>query len=66
MGEEKRNGVSPIPENLKGVLNEAQWQALSGIKYSGWELRFLHRPLFQESVLVVHNSNDGTTGIPTT
>ena len=63
MDREKRKGGISIPENLKEILNEAQWQALSGIKYSGWELRFLRRPLFQDSVLVVHNSNDGRTGI---
>jgi hypothetical protein len=60
---EKRKGSIAIPENLKEILNEAQWQALSGIKYSGWELQFLRRPLFQDPVLVVHNSNDGRTGI---
>jgi hypothetical protein len=60
--ERRKDGIS-IPENLKEILNEAQWQALSGIKYSGWELRFLRRPLFQDPVLVVHNSNDGRTGI---
>ena len=63
MDRDKRKGGIPIPENMEEILNEAQWQALSGIKYSGWELQFLRRPLFQDAVLVVHNSNDGRTGI---
>ena len=63
MDREKRKCGIPVPEKLKEMLNEAQWQAVSGIKYTGWELRFLRRPLFQDPVLVVHNSNDGRTGI---
>lgn len=63
MDREKRKGNIPIPENLKEVLNEAQWQALSGIKYTGWELRFLRRPLFQEPVLFIQNTNNGRIGI---
>ena len=63
MDRDKRKGVISIPPNLEELLNEAQQQALPGIKYSGWELRFLRRPLFQDPVLVVHNSNDGRTGI---
>jgi hypothetical protein len=60
---EKRKGGISIPENLKEILNEAQWQALSGIKYSGWELRFLRKPVFQAPELVIQNSSDGRTGI---
>ena len=63
MDREKRKGGISIPENLKEVLNEAQWQALSGIKYSGWELRFLRKPVFQAPELVIQNSSDGRTGI---
>jgi hypothetical protein len=61
--QEKRKGGISIPENLKEILNEAQWQALSGIKYSGWELRFLRKPVFQAPELVIQNSSDGRTGI---
>jgi hypothetical protein len=58
---EKRKGDIPIPDNLEEVLNEAQRQALPGIVNSGWELRFLRRPMFQEPVLVLRNDN--RTGI---
>jgi len=60
--EKRKDGIS-IPENLKEILNEAQWQALSGIKYSGWELQFLRKQVFQAPELVIQNSSDGRTGI---
>lgn len=63
MDRDKRKGDAPIPENLEEVLNKAQYQALPGILQSGWELLFLRRPLFQEPVLVLRNSNDNRTRI---
>ncbi len=63
MDEEKRKGDISIPGNLKEMLNEVQRQALPGIEYSGWEPRFLRKPLFRAPVLVVRNSNDGRIGI---
>lgn len=63
MDREKRESDITNPANLKEILNEAQRQALPGIEYLGWELRFLRKPLFQAPVLVVHNSNDGRIGI---
>ena len=63
MDKEKRTGVKPIPDDLKEVLNEAQWRALSVIAYSGWELQFIRMPLYQEPVLVVHNTKDDRIGV---
>ncbi|HYQ72608.1 MAG TPA: hypothetical protein VET88_11865 [Gammaproteobacteria bacterium] len=63
MDREKRKNNNPIPADLEGMLNAAQRQALPGIRFSGWELYFLRKPLFQPPVLVVRNSNDGKTGI---
>lgn len=63
MDKEKRTGIKPIPDDLKEVLNEVQWRALPGIVYSGWELRFFRRALFQEPVLVVHNTKDDRLGV---
>jgi len=60
---EKRKGNIPLPKNLKEVLNKAQLDALSGMEYAGWELRFLRRPLFQEPMLFIQNPNDGRIGI---
>jgi hypothetical protein len=60
---EKRKSDTSIPENLEEMLNEAQQKALPGIKYLGWELRFLRKPVFQTPELVMQNSSDGRTGI---
>jgi len=60
---EKRKSDTSIPANLEEMLNEAQQQALPGIKYLGWELRFLRKPMFQTPELVMQNSSDGRTGI---
>ena len=59
MGREKRKGDIQIPDNLDEMLNEAQRQALRGVKCLGWEPQFLRRPLFAAPVLVLHSSNDG-------
>ena len=63
MDRERRKGGIPTPDNLEELLNKNQFQALSGMKYSGWELRFVRRPLFPEPVPIVHNTNDGRIGI---
>ena len=38
MGEEKRKGMSPIPENLKEVMNKAQLMTLNKMEGFGWRL----------------------------
>jgi hypothetical protein len=60
---EKRKSDTSIPANLEEILNEAQQQALPGIKYLGWEPRFLRKPMFQAPELVMQNSSDSRTGI---
>lgn len=63
MDKERRTGVKPIPDNLKELLNEAQWQTLKGIEYADWVLKFVRRPLFQDLVPVVHNPEDDRIGV---
>jgi len=60
---ERRKGDTPIPDNLEDLLNEQQSRALPGILRSGWELRFLRRPLFQEPVFVLHHPDGNRTAI---
>jgi len=60
---EKRIGDTSIPVNLEEMLSEAQRQALPGIKYLGWEPRFLRKPMFQAPELVMQNASDGRTGV---
>ena len=52
MDREKRNDTKPVPENLEEVLNEAQVRTLRSIRYFGWELHFVRRPLFQEVIQI--------------
>ena len=63
MDQEKRRGDSPLPDNLEQVLNEAQRQALPGVRLAGWKLCFLRRPMFQEPVLVLHHPLENHTAI---
>jgi hypothetical protein len=57
MDSEKRNDTKPVPENLEEALNEAQLRTLRSIKYFGWELNFVRRPLFQEVIPVLINKD---------
>lgn len=57
MGEEKRKGVNPIPENLKEILNEAQLSTLNKMEGFGWRLEFVRRPLFQSITPVLFHSD---------
>ena len=63
MDSEKRKADISIPSNLEEMLNKAQRQALPGIKFLGWEPRFLRKPMFHAPELVMQNPSDGRTGI---
>jgi hypothetical protein len=63
MNRERRKRGILNPDNLEELLNKNQLQALSGMKHTEWELRFVRRPLFQEPVPVVLNTKDGSIGI---
>jgi len=63
MGEEKRKGVSPIPEILKEVLNEAQLSTLNKMEEFGWMLEFVRRPLFQGVVPMLFHPDSKQHGV---
>ena len=63
MGEEKRKGLNPIPENLKEVLNQAQSITLNKMEGFGWELKFIRRALFQDIVPVLSHPDSGKFGV---
>ena len=63
MGEEKRKGVSPVPEDFKEVLNEAQLSTLNKMEEFGWILEFVRRPLFQGVVPVLFHPNSKQHGV---
>ena len=63
MIEEKRNSAKPIPDDVLNYLNDAQQAQLNTIEGFGWSLKYIRRPLFQESVVVVTDPNGTSLGI---
>jgi hypothetical protein len=63
VGEDKRKGEEPVPDDVKNYLNEAQVAELHKIEGFGWKLVFVRRPLFQESVVVVTDADGGSIGV---
>jgi hypothetical protein len=61
--DEKRNRLKPIPDDVRKYLNDAQQAQLNTIEGFGWNLKYIRRPLFQESVVVVSDPNGTLLGI---
>lgn len=53
MSDDKRDNDTPVPENVKDYLTDAQSAELNHIESFGWTLKYIRRPLFQERVVVV-------------
>ena len=56
--EEKRKGIKPVPDDPLGYLNEAQRFTYHRMKRSGWRIKFIRRPMYQNPVCVMTDSND--------
>ena len=52
-----------IPEQLEEVLNELQMLGLRQMENFGWSLLFVRRPLFQEPVPVMVDSDRRRFGL---
>lgn len=63
MNEDKRKTDATIPAGLEALLNALQLQALPGIKYLGWEPRFIRHQVFKAPALVLRNSKDGRLAV---
>jgi hypothetical protein len=63
MEQEKRRGEAPIPSDLQNALSVDQLMTLRQIENFGWQLAFVRRPLFQESVIVVATSDNKNIGV---
>jgi hypothetical protein len=59
MDEDKRKTDSTIPADQEALLNALQLQVLPGIKYLGWEPRFIRHQVFKAPALVLRNFKDG-------
>ena len=63
MNDDKRKGENPVPDDIKEHLNYAQLALLRTIEGFGWNLKFIRRPLFRETVVVVTNPDGSAIGI---
>jgi hypothetical protein len=55
---DKRHNPEKAPASvLKSGLNEDQRLTLAELERFGWELKFIRRPLFQDPVAVVFDSD---------
>lgn len=63
MGLEKRKGEPPIPADFQDVLSPDQMMTLRQLENFGWQVAFVRRPLFQESVIVVSSTDNGKIGV---
>jgi hypothetical protein len=63
MARDRRTNQTPIPDEIKKLLNSRQLAAFHQSIYFGWRLGFVRRPLFQEPVFVVYNSDHDLIGI---
>ena len=56
--EEKRKGLKPIPDNPLGYLNAAQLFTYRRMTASGWRIKFIRRPMYQNSVFVMTDPDE--------
>lgn len=56
--EEKRKGIKPIPDNPLGYLNDAQQFTYRRMMASGWRIKFIRRPMYQNPVCVMTDSDE--------
>lgn len=61
--DEKRNREEPIPSNIGEYLNQLQIATLHKIEQFGWQLWFIRRPLFQDVIAVVADTNHSSTAV---
>ena len=54
---ERRKSADRISNALKRELNEAQLMTLCGLEPYGWELKFVRRPMFQQSIAIVFDAD---------
>ena len=55
---EKRKGIKPIPDNPLGYLNDAQQFTYRRITASGWRIKFIRRPMYQNPVCVMTDPDE--------
>ena len=61
--EEKRIGTKPVPDEPLEYLNEAQRFTYHRMKASGWRIKFIRRPMYQNPVCVMTDPDDSTLAV---
>ncbi len=61
--EEKRKGTKPVPDEPLEYLNEAQRFTYHRMKASGWRIKFIRRPMYQNPVCVMTDPDDTTLAV---
>jgi hypothetical protein len=61
--DDKRDNQPPIPDNIKQYLNDAQLVTIGQMESFGWELFFIRRPLFQETLTIMYFPSSGETAV---
>lgn len=63
MTNEKRKGEPPVPDDLDDRLNADQLMTLRQIENFGWQIAFVRRPLFQDTLIVVSSADGRKIGV---
>ena len=63
MYENKRDKMSPIPDNLENVLNPSQLLTLRNAESNGWELYFVRREGLDVAIPVIKGIGSQSIGI---
>lgn len=61
--QKERRNASRIASALKRELNESQLVTLHGLERYGWELKFVRRPMFQQSIAIVFDADRKTFAV---
>ena len=60
---ERRKSAERIANALKRELNESQLASLYSLEPFGWELKFVRRPMFQQSIAIVFDADRKTFAV---
>jgi len=63
MQTKERRNASRIASALKRELNESQLATLYSLERYGWELKFIRRPLFRQSIAIAFDADRKTFAV---
>ena len=63
MTTDKRKDEKPVPDHLGSYLSADQMAILHKIEGFGWELKYVRRPVFQDTVVIVLSADGKSIGV---